>query len=81
MQKLSAGKLHSDDPSSAFARIALFNTATDRRSALFQFGECPLRVIRVAPTGSKASPNVRYASNSDRISASQRIDAMGHEPT
>ena len=25
------------------------------------------RVIRVAPTGSKASPNVRYAFNSDRI--------------
>ena len=33
-------------------------------------------VIRVAPTGSKASPNVRYAFNSDRICASQRTDAM-----
>jgi hypothetical protein len=32
---------------------------------------------RVAPTGSKASPNVRYAFNSDRICASQRTDAMG----
>jgi hypothetical protein len=37
-----------------------------------------LRVIRIAPTGSKASPNVRYAFNSDRLCASQRIDAMGH---
>jgi hypothetical protein len=27
-------------------------------------------VIRVAPTGSNASPNVRYAFNSDRICAS-----------
>jgi hypothetical protein len=35
-------------------------------------------VIRVAPTGSKASPNVRYAFNSDRICASQRTDAMCH---
>jgi hypothetical protein len=33
-------------------------------------------VIRVAPTGSKASPNVRYAFNSDRICAPQRTDAM-----
>ena len=33
--------------------------------------------IRVAPTGSKASPNVRYAFNSDRICASQRTDANG----
>ena len=36
----------------------------------------PHWVIRVAPTGSKASPNVRYAFNSDRICASQRTDAM-----
>jgi hypothetical protein len=28
---------------------------------------CRLGVIRVTPTGSKASPNVRYAFNSDRI--------------
>jgi hypothetical protein len=34
------------------------------------------RVNRVAPTGSKASPNVRYAFNGDRICASQRTDAM-----
>jgi len=36
-------------------------------------------VIRVAPTGSKASPNVRYAFNGDRICASQRTDAMCRE--
>jgi hypothetical protein len=36
----------------------------------------PLWVIRVAPAGSKASPNVRYAFNGDRICASQRTDAM-----
>ena len=35
-------------------------------------------VTRVAPTGSKASPNVRYAFNGDRICASQRTDAMCH---
>jgi hypothetical protein len=34
--------------------------------------------IRVAPTGSKASPNVRYAFNGDRICASRRTDAMCH---
>jgi hypothetical protein len=38
-------------------------------------------VIRVAPTGSNASPNVRYAFNSDRICASQRTDAMCQFPT
>jgi hypothetical protein len=32
-------------------------------------------IIRVAPTDSKASPNVRYAFNSDRICASQQTDA------
>jgi hypothetical protein len=37
-----------------------------------------LWVIHVAPTGSKASPDVRYAFNSARICASQRTDAMGH---
>ena len=42
-----------------------------RRSRYLRFG-----VIRVAPTGSKASPNVRYAFNGDRICASQRTDAM-----
>jgi hypothetical protein len=36
----------------------------------------PQWVIRVVPTGSKASPNVCYAFNSDRICASQRTDAM-----
>ena len=36
-------------------------------------------VIRVVPTGSKASPNVRYAFNSDRICASQRTDVMGQK--
>ena len=41
----------------------------------------PLGVIRVAPTGSKASPNVRYAFNGDRICASRRTDAMCHEQT
>ena len=40
-----------------------------------------LWVIRVAPTGSKASPNVRYAFNSDRICASQQTDAMCQEAT
>ena len=39
------------------------------------------RVIRVAPTGSKASPNVRYAFNGDRICVSQRTDAKCHERT
>jgi uncharacterized protein YydD (DUF2326 family) len=39
-------------------------------------GLLPVRVIRVAPTGSKASPNVRYAFNGDRICASQRTDTM-----
>jgi len=39
--------------------------------------EMTRRVIRVAPKGSKASPNVRYAFNSDRICASQRTDANG----
>jgi hypothetical protein len=39
--------------------------------------DCPDRVIRVALTGSKASPNVRYAFNSDGICASQRTDAKG----
>ena len=34
-------------------------------------------VIRVAPTGSKASPNARYAFNGDQICASQRTDANG----
>ena len=38
-------------------------------------------VIRVAPTGSKASPNVRYAFNGDRICASQRTDAMCQQRT
>jgi hypothetical protein len=40
-----------------------------------------MSVIRVAPAGSKASPNVRYAFNSDRICASQRPDAMCQEAT
>jgi hypothetical protein len=35
------------------------------------------RVRRIG-VGSKASPNVRYAFNSDRICASQRTDAMCH---
>ncbi len=39
----------------------------------------PLGVIRVAPTGSKASPNVRYAFNGDRICASQLTDIMCHK--
>ena len=38
-------------------------------------------VIRVAPTGSKASQNVRYAFNGDRLCASQRTDTMCQEPT
>ena len=38
-------------------------------------------VIRVAPTGSKASPSVRYAFNGDRICASQRTDAMCQKAT
>ena len=42
---------------------------------------CPRRVIRVALTASKASPNVRYAFNGDRLCASQRTDAMCHEQT
>jgi hypothetical protein len=42
---------------------------------------CLRWVIRVAPTGSKASPNVRYAFNGDRICASQRTDAMCQQQT
>ena len=38
-------------------------------------------VIRIAPTGSKASQNVRYAFNGDRICASQRTDTMCQEET
>jgi hypothetical protein len=34
-------------------------------------------VIRVAPTGSKTSPNVRYAFNSDRIGAPPQSAASG----
>jgi len=50
--------------------------------AIQQSAECPLRVIRVAPTGSKASPNVRYAFNSDRICASPtRCTISGREQT
>jgi hypothetical protein len=37
-----------------------------------------LGVNRVAPTGSKASPNVRYAFNSDRIGAPPQSAASGH---
>ena len=37
--------------------------------------------IRVAPKGSNASPNVRYAFNSDRICASRRTDAMCQQAT
>jgi hypothetical protein len=48
------------------------------RNAIGVQPECPRWVIRVAPTGSKASPNVCYAFNSDRICASQRTDAMCH---
>ena len=47
-----------------------------RRSRLRQ-----VWVIRVAPTGSKASPNVRYAFNGNQICASQRTDAMCQEQT
>ena len=36
---------------------------------------CLSWVIHIAPTGSKASPNVRYAFNGDRMCASQRTDA------
>src|SRR5262245_628765 len=39
------------------------------------------RVIRVTSTSGKASPHVRYASNSDRNFASRRTYAMCHEPT
>src|SRR5207342_1145012 len=39
---------------------------------------CLTWVIRVAPTGSKASQNVLYAFNGDRICASQRTDTMCH---
>ena len=41
---------------------------------------CRLWVICVAPTASKASPNV-YAFNGDRICASQRTDAMCQSAT
>jgi hypothetical protein len=37
--------------------------------------------IRVAPTGSKASPNVRYAFNGNQICASQRTDVMCQNQT
>ena len=58
-------------------KIAHLGTVGDCRAAAFQSSLCRSWVIRVAPTGSKASPNVRYAFNSDRICASQRIDANG----
>jgi len=38
-------------------------------------------LIRVVPTGSKASRHVRYASNSTTVDASQRTDAMCHNRT
>ena len=41
----------------------------------------PLWVNRIASTASKASPNVRYAFNGDRICASQRTDTMCHNRT
>jgi hypothetical protein len=50
-------------------------------SAVSEGGRCPSRVIRVGPTGSKASPNVRYAFNGDRICAPQRTDAKCQEAT
>ena len=40
-----------------------------------------LGLFRVAPTSSKASPNVRYAFNSDRICAAQRTVAKCQEET
>ena len=62
-------------------RIAHLGTAGDCCAAAFQSSLCRSWVIRVAPTASKASPNVRYAFNSDRIRASQRTDAMCQEAT
>ena len=43
--------------------------------------KCLLRSSCVAPTASEASPNVRYAFNSDRICASQRTDAKCQQLT
>ena len=45
-------------------RLILFLRTEDWLSRFYA-----ARVIRVAPTGSKASPNVRYAFNGDRIDA------------
>ena len=42
---------------------------------------CLSWVNRAASTGSKASPNVRYAFNGDQICASQRTDAICQNPT
>jgi hypothetical protein len=55
--------------------------AQERQVAGFGAGERPLRVNRIASTASKASPNVRYAFNGDRLCASQRTDAMCQDRT
>jgi hypothetical protein len=63
-----------------YARYQGRSSASSQESVLSESHEAgrfhTARVKSVAPTGSKASPNVRYA-NSDRICASQRTDVMG----
>ena len=58
-------------PAERIGGLASLQPATLRLAADVRYG-----VIHVAPTGSKASPNVRYAFNSDRICASQQTDTM-----
>jgi hypothetical protein len=43
--------------------------------------QCPLRVKRVTSVRSRRLRNVRYASNTDRIDASQQNVILCHEPT
>jgi hypothetical protein len=60
-QKTSARKLHGADSLRPFhGRIALLNTATDRRSAAFRSGLSQLRVISVGSTRFRCSRHVRY---------------------
>ena len=56
--------------------LAWTEAETSFATATWDAAGCRIWVIRVVPTGSKASPNVCYAFNSDRICASQRTDAM-----
>src|SRR3954467_2793882 len=63
-------------PAERIGGLASLQPATVRLAADVRYGG-----FRVAPTGSKASPNVRYAFNGDRICASQRTDTMCQQQT